>query len=164
MLICGRAIAGVGASALFSGGVTITAYAVPLAKRAIYLALLSSMFGIASVVGPILGGALTDRVSWRWCFYINLPFGAIALSTVFFFFKNPVRKHSNLTLRQKINEMDLPGAFLLICGITCLLLALQWGGSTYPWSDSKVWGCILGFGVLIIIFIILQIKLGDRFV
>ena len=66
MLIIGRAVAGAGAAALFSGGMTIVAYSVPLRKRAIYIAALSSMFGIASVVGPILGGALTDKASWRW--------------------------------------------------------------------------------------------------
>jgi hypothetical protein len=67
MLIVGRAVAGAGAAALFSGGMTIVAYSVPLRKRPIYIGLLSSTFGIASVVGPILGGAFTDRVSWRWC-------------------------------------------------------------------------------------------------
>ena len=72
MFIIGRAVAGAGAAALFSGGMTIVGYSVPLRKRAIYIAALSSMFGIASVVGPILGGAFTDKLSWRWCFWINL--------------------------------------------------------------------------------------------
>lgn len=66
MFIIGRAVAGCGAAALFSGGMTIIGFTVPLRKRAIFIAALSSMFGIASVVGPILGGAFTDRVSWRW--------------------------------------------------------------------------------------------------
>ena len=66
MLIIGRAIAGAGASAIFSGGMTIVGFSVPLKKRPIYIAALSSMFGISSVVGPILGGALTDKVTWRW--------------------------------------------------------------------------------------------------
>ena len=70
MLIVGRAVAGAGAAALFSGGMTIVGFAVPLRKRAIYIAALSSMFGISSVVGPILGGVLTDRASWRWCFWM----------------------------------------------------------------------------------------------
>ncbi|KAI9676968.1 MAG: hypothetical protein M1817_006807 [Caeruleum heppii] len=164
MLIVGRAIAGVGASALFSGGMTIVGFSVPLKKRPIYIAALSSMFGISSVIGPILGGALTDRTkaSWRWCFWINLPFGAIALLTVGFFFKNPKRKVSKLTTWQKIMEIDILGAFFLICGIICLLLALQWGGSTYPWRNSKVWGCLLGFGLLIVVFIGIQVKRGER--
>lgn len=67
-----------------------------------------------------------------------------------------------MTFKEKIRQIDLLGAFLLICAIVCLLLALQWGGTTYPWSNSKVWGCLLGFGLIISIFIALQIKLGDR--
>ncbi|KAK5159836.1 hypothetical protein LTS14_001941 [Recurvomyces mirabilis] len=65
MLIVGRAVAGAGATALFSGGMNIVGYCVPLRRRAMYIASLSSIFGIASVVGPILGGALTDKASWR---------------------------------------------------------------------------------------------------
>lgn len=70
MLIIGRAVAGAGASALFSGGMTIIAFSVPMRRRPIYIAALSSMFGITSVVGPILGGVFTDKVSWRWCFWV----------------------------------------------------------------------------------------------
>ena len=162
MLIVGRAIAGAGAAALFSGGMTIVGFSVALRKRALYISLLSSMFGIASVVGPLLGGVLTDRASWRWCFWINLPFGGVALLTVFFFFTNPEREHTSLKFKEKLKHIDLGGASLMICGIVCLLLALQWGGTTYPWRSSKVWGCILGFGLIIALFIGLQFKLKDR--
>ncbi|EGP91874.1 unnamed protein product [Zymoseptoria tritici ST99CH_3D1] len=162
MLIVGRAVAGVGASALFSGGMTIVAYSVPMRKRALYIAALSSMFGIASVVGPILGGAFTDNLTWRWCFWINLPFGGISIAVVFFFFSNPPRRYTHMTFREKVRQIDIAGAFFLICAIVCLLLALQWGGSVYPWSNSKVWGNILGFGLLIIVFVALQFYLGDR--
>lgn len=72
MLIVGRAVAGAGAAALFSGSLTIIGYSVPIRRRAVYIASLSSMFGIASVIGPILGGAFTDKLTWRWCFWINL--------------------------------------------------------------------------------------------
>ena len=94
--------------------------------------------------------------------YINLPIGAIAITAVSFFFKNPDRKHSKLTLSQKIGQIDLLGAFFLITSIVCLLLALQWGGVTYPWSDSKVWGCLLGFLLLIITFTSIQFWKGDK--
>lgn len=66
MFIVGRAVAGAGAAGLFSGAMTIVGYSVALRKRPIYIAALSGMFGIASVVGPILGGVLTDKASWRW--------------------------------------------------------------------------------------------------
>lgn len=162
MFIIGRAVAGAGAAALFSGGMTIIGYSVPLRKRPIYIAALSSMFGIASVVGPILGGALTDRVSWRWCFWINLPFGAVSLFVVGFFFSNPERQYSHTPFRSRIKEIDLLGAVFLICAIVCLLLALQWGGQTYPWGNSKVWGTLLGFGLIISVFIAIQMRQKDR--
>lgn len=82
--------------------------------------------------------------------------------TVFFFFKSPKRAFTEITLKQKLVEMDFVGAGFLISAIVCLLLSLQWGGLQYPWSTSKVWGCMLGFFLLIIIFIAIQIRLGDR--
>jgi hypothetical protein len=71
MLIVGRAVAGAGASALFSGGMTIVGYSVPMRRRPMFIAAVSSMFGISSVVGPLLGGAFTDRATWRWCFWVR---------------------------------------------------------------------------------------------
>jgi MFS family permease len=162
MFIVGRAVAGAGAAALYSGGMTIIGYSVPLRKRPIYIAALSSMFGIASVVGPILGGALTDKVTWRWCFWINLPFGGVSLAVVFFFFSNPERQYSHIPLKARLKQVDIIGAIFLICAIVCLLLALQWGGQTYPWKNSKVWGTLLGFGILVIIFIGIQIYQKER--
>jgi hypothetical protein len=81
---------------------------------------------------------------------------------VWLFFKLPKRNSASLNWRRKILEIDLIGAFFLICAIISLLLALQWGGTTYPWSDSKVWGCILGFVLLIAIFIGQQFWRKDR--
>ncbi|KAE8842363.1 hypothetical protein HRS9139_01660 [Pyrenophora teres f. teres] len=145
MFIIGRAVAGAGAAALYSGGMTIIGFSVPLRKRAIYIAALSSMFGIASVVGPILGGAFTDRLSWRYCFWINLPFGAVSLLVVFFFFTNPKRQYSHLPVKERLKNIDIAGAvFLSVL------------------SNSKVWGTLLGFGLLIIIFIIIQLRQGER--
>jgi hypothetical protein len=93
---------------------------------------------------------------------VHRPFGAISIAVVFFFFSNPPRRHTDMTVREKIRQIDIAGAFFLICAIVCLLLALQWGGSVYPWSDSRVWGNLLGFGLLLIVFVSLQFYLQDR--
>lgn len=71
-LIIGRAVAGLGASGVFAGGFTLLTTIIPLHKRAIWTGTFSSIFALASIIGPILGGALTQNVSWRWCFYINV--------------------------------------------------------------------------------------------
>lgn len=93
---------------------------------------------------------------------INLPFGGAAIAIVSIFFKSPNRDFSHIPMKQKIREMDLPGAFFLISAITCLLLALSWGGVKYPWRDSRVWGCLIGFGLLIIVFIVIQVRKGEH--
>jgi hypothetical protein len=95
------------------------------------------------------------------CFWINLPFGGFAFAAVMLFFRSPPRKASTLSLREKISQIDTLGALFLIGGIVCLLLALQWGGTVHPWKSSIIWGLILGFGLLIIVFIVIQLKRGD---
>ncbi|RYF44525.1 MAG: hypothetical protein EOO38_17725, partial [Cytophagaceae bacterium] len=96
------------------------------------------------------------------CFWINLPFGGVSLAVVFFFFTNPERQYSHLPIKERLKNIDMIGAIFLICAIVSLLLALQWGGFTYPWSNSKVWGTLLGFFLMIAVFIVIQIKQGDR--
>lgn len=81
-LIIGRAVAGLGSAGIFSGALIIIAYSVPLQKRPMYSGLIGGMYGIASVAGPLLGGLFTDKATWRWCFYINLPIGAITMVVI----------------------------------------------------------------------------------
>jgi MFS family permease len=147
----------VGSAGVFSGALIIVAYSVPLQRRPMFSGFIGAMYGIASVAGPLLGGVFTDKATWRWCFYINLPLGAITVVVIMFFFKNPERKAIvKKTWRQRAEELDLVGTLFFMPAIVCLLLALQWGGSKYPWNDGRIIALFVLFGVFIIIFIGVQ--------
>ncbi|KAI8945529.1 MFS general substrate transporter [Xylaria longipes] len=157
-LIIGRAVAGLGSAGLFSGALLILAHSVPLAKRPLYTGLIGGVYGVASVAGPLLGGVFTDKVSWRWCFYINLPIGAVTLVVIAFFFPDPVKRkqHAKETFMQRLIRFDPIGTLIFIPAIVSLLLALQWGGTTYPWSNGRIIGLFVVFGVLLLAFLFVQ--------
>ncbi|KAL2865009.1 MDR family MFS transporter [Aspergillus lucknowensis] len=163
VLIVGRAIAGLGVGGIFSGAMVIIALCVPLPKRPLVFGMFGMVWGIASIAGPLLGGAFTDSVSWRWCFYINLPIGGVSMAIIIFVLQLPEHKDSKgLSILERIKQLDFIGASLLIPCIICLLLALQWGGNKYAWSNSRIIGLFVGFGLLLILTVISQWKLGDR--
>ncbi|KAK6508881.1 hypothetical protein TWF481_003648 [Arthrobotrys musiformis] len=164
-LIIGRAIAGVGSAGIFAGALLIVAQTVPLEKRPTYTGMIGSMYGLASVAGPLLGGVFTDseKLTWRWCFWINLPFGAVtALFIVFFYTDIRKVKESNLTWKGRLEQFDIHGTIVFMPAIICLLLALQWGGSKYPWGNGRIIALLVLAGVLLSIFIGIQIWKQDK--
>ncbi|KAJ5539056.1 hypothetical protein N7513_007388 [Penicillium frequentans] len=138
-LILGRAIAGIGSGGLSPGALLVLANSVPLHRRALYFGIIGSTSGIATVTGPLLGGLLTDHLSWRWCFYINLPLGAITGIFIAIFFKDvKPRKTIESGRMNKVKRMDPLGILLFIPAIISILLALQWGGTKYEWSNVRI--------------------------
>ncbi|KAJ5951537.1 uncharacterized protein N7479_009950 [Penicillium vulpinum] len=156
--ILGRAIAGMGSAGIMSGAIVLMMSAVPLHKRPLYNGFFSAVLGISSVVGPLLGGAFTSNVSWRWCFYINLPIGGAAMLVILLALKPMPAMYPGLTLRQKLAKLDLLAELFLFSALVCLLLSLQWGGSTYAWSNWRIVLLFVAFGVCLITWIIIEVR------
>ena len=161
-LIVGRAIAGLGAAGIFSGALIIIAHSVSLEKRPVYTSAVIGMYGIASVAGPLMGGAFSDSVSWRWCFYINLPIGGLTIILITLFLTSPPKaRKESAGAWATLQKFDPIGTVVFVPAIVCLLLALQWGGSKYDWSDGRMIALFIVFGVLLITFVGVQIWKGE---
>ncbi|TGO10234.1 hypothetical protein BTUL_0140g00010 [Botrytis tulipae] len=162
-LIFGRAVTGFGVAGTFSGSYIILGISAPPERRPAMTGFMGSAYAIVSVIGPLIGGALTDKVSWRWCFYINLPCGALAAAAIVLFFKVPKTKRpTEASLREKLAQMDIPGFLLISASVVCYLLAMQWGGIIYTWSSSHIIGTLVGSIVIFIAFIVAEWYQGER--
>ncbi|EPS34264.1 hypothetical protein PDE_09228 [Penicillium oxalicum 114-2] len=155
--IVGRAICGVGAAGILAGTIMCIIHSVPLEKRPQIQGLFGALFGLASIVGPLIGGAFTSNVTWRWCFYVNLPIGGAAMIFIAFCLKIPKQDTTRVPWVEKLLQLDFLGTTFLVTGVVCLVLALQWGGQTYTWSNGRVVACLVLMGVLLIAFVAVQI-------
>ncbi|KAL9636714.1 MAG: hypothetical protein Q9164_002653 [Protoblastenia rupestris] len=161
-LIVGRAIAGWGSAGILTGSFVVVAHAVPLQRRPVFTASVGVMFGLGAILGPLLGGVFTDLVTWRWCFYFNLPVGgATAIAMVFFFKPHKDAQDDDRPFLNKLLSLDLIGNFILICAAVMLFLALEFNSSNIPWQNAKIIGLLIGAGLTAIIFVLWQWYMGD---
>lgn len=163
LLIAGRAIAGAGGSGIQMAVATMIPEVAALEIRPILFASFGAVIGLSAVAGPLLGGVLTDKVSWRWCFYINLPLGAGAVLLVILLLRpRPVPNASGSSTLRRLMGLDWIGAILTLGIVTSLLLALQWGGNTKPWNSPVIIALFVVSGILCAFFVYWEYRLGPE--
>ncbi|KAJ5323392.1 MFS transporter [Penicillium atrosanguineum] len=150
--IVGRAVAGVGASGVASGGFVIVLTVSSEKAKPLLIGICSSCFAMGLILAPVIGGALTEKATWRWCFWVNLPPGALTLFYMLCFFNPPSIQH-NQTAVQRIKSLDLIGCGIFIPAIFMLLLAMIWGGTKNDWDSATIIGLFMGSGVILILFV-----------
>ncbi|HRP46213.1 MAG TPA: MDR family MFS transporter, partial [Trueperaceae bacterium] len=163
-LIAFRALQGLGGAALFSSAFAIIADMIPAAERGKYQGLFGGVFGIAAVLGPLVGGFFTDMgdtnllgmtiAGWRWVFYVNLPIGLLALFMI-------ARVMPSLPAAGRKGNLDLVGAALIVTTFVPMLLALTWAGTTYPWSSPIIIGMLAFSAVSLVAFIFVERRVSD---
>ncbi|KAJ5719974.1 hypothetical protein N7493_006852 [Penicillium malachiteum] len=134
MFIVGRVVAGMGSAGVGNGALTIVSAMVPLEKRALYFSNTASFGQLGVVFGPLIGGALTEYTTWRWCFYLNLPIGGFAVAALLWVAVPKLNRENpkRMGFVSLFHELDIMGCLLFSPTMIMFLLALQWDGSTYP--------------------------------
>jgi EmrB/QacA subfamily drug resistance transporter len=145
-IIIFRGFQGIGAGVIMANAFTVIGDLFPPAVRGKYQGFMSAVFGLSSIVGPTLGGYITDRLSWHWVFFVNVPLGLLVIVLFIFFFPN--FRPDNLKHR-----IDYAGVVLLILGVVPLMLALSWGGVEYPWISPEIIGIFVFGAVVLAVFI-----------
>lgn len=162
VFVVSRAVCGLATAGIAQGCFYMLVHIVPLRKRPVIVGFLNGVEALANISSPSIGGLIVGSVSWRWCFWINLPIGALALIIVFFALKIDLKDRPTLSFRQKLVELDLLGNLLFVPSLSSLFLALSWAGTKYPWKSGTVIGLFITFAVLLALFSYDQKRRGDK--
>ncbi|KKK19193.1 hypothetical protein ARAM_003191 [Aspergillus rambellii] len=143
MILAGRAIQGAGAGGIITLANICVSDLFSVRDRPLYYALFGSTWAVAGALGPLIGGAFTTSVTWRWCFYLNLPIGGLSFATLIFFLKIDSPKTPFLA---GLKAIDWSGTLLIVGATLMFLFGLQFGGNNYPWASATVI-CLIIFGI-----------------
>ncbi|KAM7212832.1 MFS multidrug transporter [Rhypophila decipiens] len=166
MLIIGRAIAGMGTSGLQNGGITIISESLPLHRRPQMIGIMLGCGQLGIVLGPLVGGAITQYSTWRWCFYLNLPAGAVAIGLLLLV-RIPSKRLPTVHLlslppMKIISQLDLVGFAIFAPASIMFLLGLEYGGREYPWSSATVLGLLIGSLAVFALFVVWEGREGEK--
>ncbi|KAI1638766.1 MFS general substrate transporter [Biscogniauxia mediterranea] len=153
-LIIGRAIAGFGSAGILTGSFVIVATAVPLTARPIYTAVVGLMFGVGATVGPLIGGIFTDLLTWRWCFWINLPVGAVTIIVMILVYHPRPIDGPRAPFMDRIVDLDLIGNAILLSACVMLFLALEFTLTGAAWGSAKIIGLLVAAVVTTILLVV----------
>jgi EmrB/QacA subfamily drug resistance transporter len=152
-LIAFRAVQGLGAGGLLVGVMAIIGDLVPPRERGKIQGMMAGIMAVAMVAGPLVGGFITDHLSWRWAFYVNLPVGGIALAVLFSTLQLPKYRTQH--------RIDWLGAALLSVGITALVLITTWGGTQYAWASAQIFGLAAVALLTLVLFVIVERRVAE---
>jgi len=152
-LIIFRAIQGIGGGGLMAIAFAIIGDVIPPRERGRYQGYFGAVFGLSSVAGPLLGGWLTDTISWRWIFYVNLPIGIVALVVTSMALRMPVIRRNH--------RIDYLGATMIVASVSSLLLYLNWAGGNYGWTDLRALWLVIASAVFAVAFIFVEMRADE---
>lgn len=153
VILVGRSIQGVGGGGIIALTEIVITDMVPLRERGKYFSLFSAMWAIGTVAGPLLGGGFSQNVTWRWVFWINLPFIGIGLVLITFFLKLDFQRSS---LMSKLLRVDWVGMFLFLASTTGFLIPITWGGVQYAWDSWRTLVPLIVSGAGLVVFVLHQ--------
>jgi EmrB/QacA subfamily drug resistance transporter len=148
-LILFRGFQGIGAGIMMANAFTVIGDIFPPAERGKYQGLMAGTFGLSSIIGPTLGGYITDTLSWHWVFFVNIPLGVLIVVLFIFFF--PALRPDQLK-----HKIDYLGITTLILAVVPMLIALTWGGVEYPWGSARIISMFAFSAVMIPLFIVIE--------